>query len=187
MPKSNGNTRAAKSAPAVIAKARAPAMSGGWVALALLHHDQIRTAFARALQTRPDGSRLTAMKGLAILLNGHSLAEEVVLYPVLARTSGRGADKLYGEQSLAKAEMAALEQLDPLGDDWAAKLEQIREAVFAHMLEEEQKWFPEIKASGANQARLLARYQEEFERYTRTGAVATDSAWDSPPRFSPSE
>jgi hypothetical protein len=78
--------------------------------------------------------------------------------------------------------MAALEQIDPADDAWLEKLTEIRGAVEDHMLEEEGKWFLQIKASGVNQAKLTARYKEEFDRYTRTGAIATNAAWDGPPR-----
>ncbi len=152
-----------------------------WQALALLHHQQIRSAFIRALQAPPGGSRLAALKGLAVLLNGHSLAEEIVLYPVIAGENARGSDKVYTEQSHAKVEMAMLERLDPASDEWIAQVEAIQAAVEEHMMEEEERWFVLIKRSGANQAKLTARYKEEFERYTRTGVVATNAAWDGPP------
>ena len=44
------------------------------------------------------------------------------------------------------------------------------------------RWFLEIKASDENQARLTARYMEEFERYTRTGALSSNGVWVAPPR-----
>lgn len=158
-----------------------PAGAADWLSLALLHHKQIRSAFVRALEAPAGGSRLTAFKGLAVLLNGHSVAEEIVLYPVLAMEKARNADQLYTEQSHAKVEMAALETLDPASEDWAEKLSEIRTAVEEHMQEEEARWFVAIKTSGANQAKLTARYKEEFERYTRAGSLSTNAAWDGPP------
>jgi hypothetical protein len=169
----------------MVTKARAAAAPGDWLSLALLHHDQIRAAFQRASMAPADGSRLVALKALAMLLTGHSIAEEAVLYPVLVSiVAKRGGDALYTEQSIAKVEMAALERIDPADNAWLEKLGEIRAAVEEHMLEEEQKWFLDIKASGANQAKLTARYKEEFERYTRTGAIASNAVWDGPPRSS---
>jgi hemerythrin superfamily protein len=176
-------TPAVTDAMPAMTKARAAASPGDWLSLALLHHDQIRGAFQRASLAPPDGSRLLALKALGVLLTGHSIAEEAVLYPVLVSiVAKRGADALYTEQSLAKVEMAALERINPADDAWLEKLGEIRAAVEEHMLEEEQKWFLEIKASGANQAKLTTRYKEEFERYTRTGAIGSNGAWDGPPR-----
>jgi hypothetical protein len=42
------------------------------------------------------------------------------------------------------------------------------------MAEEERSWFLRIKSDHEDQARLSGRYKEEFERYTRTGFVATN-------------
>lgn len=70
--------------------------------------------------------------------------------------------------------MAALERLSPQSSDWLAQLEEIEAAVLEHMGQEETSWFLEIKESYPDQARLTARYREEFERYTRTGIVATN-------------
>lgn len=157
-------------------------MKADWMAMVLEHHAQIRTAFTRALQAPPGGGRLAAFKGLAVLLTGHSIAEEAVLYPVLSNEDLGGADRVYDEQAAAKTGMAALECLDPASDEWTSQLEAIRSAVLEHMAEEETQHFPLIHASGVNQAKLTARYAEEFERYTRTGSVASNAAWAGPPR-----
>jgi hypothetical protein len=158
-------------------KARAAAEPGDWLSLALDHHDQIRSAFEVARKAPPGGGRIAAMKGLAVVLNGHSLAEEVVLYPALAALGDvKHAEEAYAEQTDAKIQMANLERLDPATADWLDQLEQIRTAVLAHMTEEERSWFLKIKSDYDGQARLSARYKEEFDRYTRTGFVATNGA-----------
>lgn len=164
------------------ARARAACEPGDWLSIALEHHDQIRSAFARAMQAPPGGSRLTAFKGLAVLLNGHSIAEEIVLYPAFALLQSEEAGEAYQEQTEAKIEMARLEQLDPAGENWLEQLELIRTAVLKHMWEEESAWFLELKGSSTSQAKLTARFKEEFERYTRTGIIATNAVWDGPPR-----
>jgi hypothetical protein len=150
---------------------------GDWLACALEHHDHIRAAFETARRAPPGGARIAALKGLAVVLNGHSLAEEVVLYPALvAIDAAKHAQTAYAEQTEAKIQMAELERLAPHSPDWLAQLEQIQAAVLAHMEEEEGIFFREIKKGYADQAKLTARYREEFERYTRTGIVATNGA-----------
>jgi hypothetical protein len=167
----DGNTVLAEPATA----ARAAAEPGDWLSFALDHHDQIRSAFEIARKAPPGGARISAMKGLAVVLNGHSLAEEVVLYPALAAVGNADhAREAYAEQTEAKVHMADLERLDPADDAWLEMLEQIRAAVLAHMTEEESTWFLEIKSEYDDQAKLSARFKEEFERYTRTGYVATN-------------
>ena len=164
-------------APSSADAARAVAEPGDWLSCALEHHDHIRACFETARRAPPGGARVAAMKGLAVVLNGHSLAEEVVLYPALvAINAGRDATTAYAEQTEAKIQMAELERLAPQSPDWLAQLEKIQAAVLAHMEQEERSWFLEIKEGYPDQAKLTARYREEFERYTRTGVVATNGA-----------
>lgn len=154
-------------------KARAAASSGDWLSMVLDHHDQIRAAF-EACRSAPAGAgRVQAMKALALVLNGHVLAEEVVLYPALAKAGEKGhAGMAYTEQTTAKMQMAELERIDPAADDWLEKLEHIRGAVLHHVYEEENQWFIELKEQYDDQAFLTERYQEEFERYVRPGSGA---------------
>ena len=73
----------------------------------------------------------------------------------------------YQEQSAAKGETAALEELDPMSEDYVDKVAHIRGAVAHHMYEEEGTWFMRLqeKASPETMARLTRRYDEEFSRY----------------------
>ncbi len=71
----------------------------------------------------------------------------------------------YNEQALAKIQMALLEKLPPMSDDFQDKLEHIEGAVLHHMYEEEGTWFLELKQKGEDQDRLTARFREEFDRY----------------------
>lgn len=146
-----------------------------WLARVIDQHEQIEALFAEALVAEPGSDRLMAMKQLAQLLNAHSMAEEVVLYPALAR-SGEKADATmaYEEQSMAKVEMAALEQLDPESDEWTQKLEAIRKAVAHHVYEEESEWYPQLyRTVSETEADMLSmRFDEEFDRH---GDVAHSS------------
>ena len=76
-------------------------------------------------------------------------------------------DELAAEQAAAKTEMAALEEIDALSQDYLDKLEHIRAAVAHHVYEEESKWFLELKEKvpQLEQSKLTARYTEEFNRY----------------------
>ena len=147
-------------------KARAAAGQDDWLALALDHHDQIRQAFEAGRRAADPGSRIAAMKKLALVLNGHSLAEEVVLYPALAKAGEKAhAGMAYTEQTTAKMQMAELERIDPSTPDWADKLEHIRGAVLHHIFEEEGTWVLEIQKQDDDQAFLSQRFRVEYERY----------------------
>jgi hypothetical protein len=162
-------------------KAKAAAEAGDWLSMALDHHQQIRSAFEACRTAADPTARLAAMKRLALVLNGHSLAEEVVLYPALAKAGEKGhAGMAYSEQTTAKMQMAELERIDAAreADAWNDKLEHIRGAVLHHMFEEEGSWFLELKAQYEDQAFLTRRFAEEYERYV--GSEADHSATSAP-------
>jgi len=77
------------------------------------------------------------------------------------------ATMAYTEQAAAKTQMALLENLAPMSQDYLDKLEHIRGAVAHHVYEEEGTWFLELKEKvpASDQAKLTLRYQQEFERY----------------------
>jgi len=149
-------------------KAAAATYSGDWLAMVLDHHAQIEEAFAAVKAAEDPASRLAAHKRLAVMLIGHSDAEESVLYPALARADEKGhAAAAYAEQADTKMEMAELETLPPMSRSYMDALEHIRVIVAHHMYEEESSWFLELKQKtmAADQAKLSRRYQEEFDRY----------------------
>ena len=149
-------------------QARAAAQQAPWLARVLEHHQQIEAAFAAVKAAGDATGRRHAQKWLGTLLTGHSLAEEAVLYPAMALGDQKAhATAAYTEQSGAKINLAALETLDPMSQDYLDKLEHVRGAVAHHVYEEESKWFTGLAKEGdaALQMRLSARYNEEFERY----------------------
>jgi hemerythrin HHE cation binding domain-containing protein len=153
------------------AKARAAAGTDDWLALILQHHEAIESAFA-AVQAAPDmSSRMVAMRHLAVLLTGHSNAEESVIYPALVRSGHKSHAMMgYTEQAGAKANMGELEYLDPMSKDFMDKLEHVRGAVAHHMYEEENDRFLDLKQlPAADQERLTQRFREEFDRYMKAG------------------
>jgi hypothetical protein len=165
------------------AKARAMAEAGNWLAMALDHHLQIEAAFAETKAATSAGSRMAAQKKLALVLTGHSLAEEAVIYPAMALDDQKAhAEKAYFEQSNAKIQLAALDHLDPMSQDYLDKLEHLRGAVAHHVYEEEGTWFPKLQeeAQPGAMAQLNAKYAEEFARYCGNGAAESGMARQAP-------
>jgi hypothetical protein len=153
------------------AKARAAAGHNDWLAQVLRHHEQIEALFS-ALRATPDvTSRLHALKELTLVLTGYANAEEVVIYPALVHFDHKIHGMAgYTEQAGAKANMGELEYLDPMSSEFLDKLEHIRGAVAHHMYEEEGDRFLDLKnLPASDQARLTARYMEEFDRYLDPG------------------
>jgi hemerythrin superfamily protein len=147
-------------------KARAAASPGDWLSVALEHHAAIRDAFEEGRAASNAEGRKAAMAKLALVLNGHSLAEELVLYPALAQAGEKiHAGHAYTEQTTAKMQMAELENIAPSTPEWKDKWEHIRGAVLTHIFEEESSWFLKLKEKGDKQKRLTERFVEEYERY----------------------
>jgi hypothetical protein len=157
------------------AKARAAAGANDWLALILDHHIRIEEAFAAVKIAQGAAARTGALKSLALVLTGHSNAEEAVIYPALVRAGHKShAMSSYTEQAGAKANMGELEYLDPESTEFLDKLEHIRGAVAHHMYEEESDRFLDLKDSPIeDQERMTARYREEFDRYTSDEASPT--------------
>lgn len=160
------------------AKALAAAGDGDWLATVLEHHMQIESAFSEVRMAADATSRLAAQKRLAIILTGHSNAEEAVLYPALVRSGHKShATMSYTEQAGAKANLGELEYLDPSSQEYLDKLEHIRGAVAHHMYEEESDRFLDLKdLSPQDQSRLTHRFKEEFDRYVRGPSLSADEA-----------
>jgi hypothetical protein len=160
-------------------KARDAATDGDWLSLVLEHHGQIEAAFAAVKAATDATSRLGAQKRLSLLLTGHSIAEEAVIYPALVKANEQAhSTKAYTEQSAAKVQMGLLEDLDPMSQEYLDKLEHIRGAVAHHVYEEEGTWFVDLKAKlpPADQTKITFRYQEEFSRYTRDSEESSSRA-----------
>ncbi len=163
------------------AKAREAALPGSWLALVLDHHVMIEDAFAAVEMASSASDRRAAEKHLGTLLTAHSIAEEAVIYPAMARNGETAKSELaYVEQSAAKVQMAGLGELDPMSKDYLDKLGHLKGAVQHHVYEEEGTWFPELvkKVDAAAQQRLSARYQEEYKRYagSSVGSLAGGTA-----------
>ena len=95
-------------------KARAASDGSGWLAQVLDHHEQIEAAFEAVRAASNGNARRSAERELAVLLTGHSLAEETVLYPAMALGDHKAhSAEAYTEQSGAKVQLAGLEDLDP--------------------------------------------------------------------------
>jgi hemerythrin superfamily protein len=160
------------------AKARqmaiAAARPGNWLSQILDHHREIEARFADLKTAATADARRVAQQELALILTGHSVAEESAIYPALAADKQVGhAELAYQEQSAAKMEMGLLERLDPLSQDYLDKVGHIEGAVAHHMYSEEGDWFTKLaeSASAAEQKRMTRRYREEFERYVGIGAI----------------
>jgi len=147
------------------------AQGNDWLAQILDHHRQIEAGFDRALNAQSAGDRRDAAAELGALLMAHSNAEEAVIYPSLVEGSSKHhATMAYEEQAAAKINMAILETLDPLSNEWTDKLRHIQGAVAQHVYQEESSWFPDLiqNVPPEKQKLMTQRYSQEFGRYDQT-------------------
>jgi hypothetical protein len=128
---------------------------------------QIEECFAAVKSEGSAAGRKKAQKQLALIFTGHSIAEESVIYPAMSANGGQAAsDKLDAEQRTAKVNMAAVDELEPMGQAYLDPLEHIRTVVAHHMYEVESECLPKLKdtADTATQPKLSRKYKEESER-----------------------
>jgi hypothetical protein len=83
-------------------------------------------------------------------------------------------------------QLAALESLDPLSEDYLDKLGHLEGAVATHVYQEESEWFEYLKefAPAEAQAHASARYREEYSRYIDGGSSSGETSRE-PRSFAP--
>jgi hypothetical protein len=149
-------------------RARALAQPGDFLSLIIEQHEELEQHFERVRTATDAQSRIAAHQELAHLLNGHALAEEVVVYPAMANFDEKArATKAYTEHTATKIQMGLLETLPVMSQEYLDKLEHIRGAVLHHMYEEEHEYTVHLleKLPADERQRLTTRFKEEYGRY----------------------
>jgi hemerythrin superfamily protein len=139
-----------------------------WLRAIVDHHKQIESLIDEVINAPEASRRREALKEFMVVLTGHSVAEEVVIYPDIAEESSKAhAAMAYEEQSMTKVQVAMLEKIDPMSQEWRDKGEHIRSALQQHIYQEESSWYPTLadKLSSTEKARMTERYNEEYDRY----------------------
>lgn len=153
---------------------RAPSIAsltaGNWMQQVQAQHREVDRHFAMLKQTGPrqGAMRDAQLKMLATVLTGHSIAEEVALYPGLAMIGDVGAsDKLYMEQQHAKVMIAQIDAMPRQGPQFMDRLMTLETAIKAHVTDEEGNQYPKLmrQATAAQNAKMTADFRREFTRY----------------------
>jgi hemerythrin superfamily protein len=151
------------------AVAQASAAGGDWLEMVKAHHALVAKTFDRML----DSDNKTFLRRemlentLSYQLTAHSVAEENVLYPALARSGMLSeSDRLYLDQAHAKVMNAELEMVAAKdASTWFDKVKALQAAVLKHAKEDEEgNIYPRLRQSLDRQenARLAALYGDEF-------------------------
>lgn len=151
------------------AVAQTAARGGNWFDMVKAHHLLVAKTFDRLLDSTDKTylRRQRLQRTLAYELTAHSVAEENVLYPALARHGlVSESDKLYLDQAHAKVMNAEVE-LTSVEDEaaWTDKVRALQAAVLRHAKQDEEvDLYPRLLQkldTPANQLLTFA-YQREF-------------------------
>ncbi|MCW2604456.1 MAG: uncharacterized protein JWN61_2591, partial [Pseudonocardiales bacterium] len=116
-------------------------------ALILAEHSRFRDAFT-ALQGAEDPG--AAWDELAARLEVHAVAEEELLYPVLAHAAAEGAaegEDAVREHNEIRHAVSAVADHEPGSESWWAAIHQAQTVNADHMAEEEREFLPDFKES----------------------------------------
>lgn len=136
----------------------------------LRQHIQIEELFAQVRSQSGDAARATVTE-LAMLLTGHSMAEETVIYPEISTHSSKAhAGMAYEEHAMTKIELAELQKLHPGSAEWLEKLDHIESAVQQHVYQEENSWLPDVirHAPMDERRRMSVEFRDHFDRFDHT-------------------
>ena len=144
---------------------------GTWLAQVQMQHKMIESTFEKLLSSA-NSTYLQQQKIQDLLsyqLSAHSVAEENVLYPMIAaRGMVSESDKLYMDQAHAKVMNAQLEMtlLHKKGDPaWLDIARKLQAAVFSHAKEDEEaNLYPRLLSmlTAQENLELSAMYAREF-------------------------
>jgi hemerythrin superfamily protein len=135
----------------------------------LAQHKRIEELFAHARLASGNEAQDIVLE-LAMLLNGHSLAEEAVIYPEISVNSSKAhAAIAYEEHAMTKVQLAALQKLNPGTKEWSDKLDHIESAIRHHVYQEESSWLPDVIrfAPITDKQRMSLEFRDYFDRFDR--------------------
>ena len=141
---------------------------GDWFQMVRDHHAEIDTLLRQMETTRGPARRAEHLRRVATALTGHSIAEEVVLYPMIEILGvKRDSEALYDEQQDAKVLIARLDAMPKAGPEFLREFRAMADAVRAHVRHEEERSYPELqrRASPAQNAKMSDDFSREFHRY----------------------
>jgi len=125
----------------------------------LIHqHKEIR-GLIKQVGDKAGVARAEAFDRLRRFLAVHETAEEEVVHPVARRSLDNGdevVDARLEEENESKKMLQALERMGPSAQGFDALFAEFGQAVLDHAEQEEREEFPELKALGAAEMRVMA-------------------------------
>ena len=125
------------------------AMAGDWFEVLKAEHKATLALFDKleATSSVQTGKRTTLLSQIKHALGKHALEEENVVYPALRDAGDKEqADQLNHEHGYVKQYLYDLENMPRDDARWLPKASELRRDLENHMMEEEQRIFPALKA-----------------------------------------
>lgn len=125
------------------------AMNGDWFDALKAEHKAVLALFDRleATSSADKGKRTTLLTQIRHALGKHALEEENAVYPALRDHGDKEqADRLNHEHGYVKQYLYDLENMPRDDARWLPKASELRRDLEKHMMEEEQRLFPALRA-----------------------------------------
>jgi hemerythrin-like domain-containing protein len=151
-------------------------MSDDAIVILKEEHKEIRRAFRAFERTNATetGRRGALVDRIVELLTAHTYVENEVMYPRVAALLPDLEDDVlesYEEHHVADVLVAELSGMEPYEERFGAKTTVLIERVEHHMTEEEDEWFPRVRAGlGRRQLQEIGR---ELRRARDDAAIRT--------------
>lgn len=136
-------------------------------------HRQVMALLDRIEATSDGQQRNEAFRELMSSLLPHAAGEETLVYPILRDQAGDAeeARRAVAEHHQARMLINQIAMMDCMDEQTMAKLKDLRQALQAHIAEEEGTIFAELRrVLSAKQAAEIARQFQEFKAQCHTEA-----------------
>ena len=122
-------------------------------------HNYVRQLFQRYLSTQDDRVKQQAGPQICDALQMHTTLEEAVFYPRVQEVDPALVEKCEDDHQLADELLVQLQELQPAEPAYDELMQQLRDAIIAHIEVEEQQLFPAVRNSAMDLQDLALRMQ----------------------------
>ncbi len=122
-------------------------------------HSYVRELFQRYLSTQDTQVKQNAGPRICEALLMHTSLEEAVFYPAARQADAALVDKCGDDHQQAEELITQLQTMQPGETQYDQLMQQLRDAIYAHIELEEQQLFPAVRNSALDLQDLALRMQ----------------------------
>lgn len=139
-------------------------------------HAYVKQLFQRYLATQDGRVKQQAGPEICDALKMHTSLEEAVFYPRVKHVNPALVEKCENDHEQADTLIAKLQELQPGEPEYDALMQQLRDAIVAHIEIEEQQLFPAVRNSAMDLQDLALRMQAYESNLISTQAASSQSS-----------